>query len=145
MEVRYLTFMAAISSKLAALARLARYYGVTFKVYICVSSIVACAVIAHSLSLHLTWNPNGAFEHVVKEWKAITSLLWRQTAQNWLPGPDKLGTMVTFEVCICVSSIVAHAVIAHSMSLHLTWNPNGAFVSIRYSDWGATTKEDSLR
>ena len=28
-----------------------------------------------SLSLHVIWNQNGAFEHVVKEWKAVTSLL----------------------------------------------------------------------
>ena len=48
-------------------------------IFVFVSSIVARNVSAHSLSLHLIWNPNGAFEHEVKEWKAGTSLLWGQT------------------------------------------------------------------
>ena len=106
--------------------------------YIFVSSIVARAVIACSLSLHLIWNPNGAFEHVVKEWKAITSLLWR-------PEVLKVGCLgqichfgPTFEVYICVQYCCTCCYCQYLVTTSYMEPPNGAFEHV-VKEWKAIT------
>ena len=89
------------------------------------TSMCLCSPILLSSLQHLIWNPNGAFEHEVKEWKAITSLLQWQISQNWLPGPDLAllppsNRVYSTSMCLCSPILL-------SSLQHLIWNPNGAF------------------
>ena len=89
------------------------------------TSMCLCSPILLSSLQHLIWNPNGAFEHEVKEWKAITSLLQCQISLNWLPGPD-LALLPPSNHVYSTSMCLCSPILLSSLQ-HLIWNPNGAF------------------
>ena len=102
-----------------------------------------CPVLLHMLLLPITchyilydWNPNGAFEHVVQEWKAVTSLLQWQISLNWLPGPD-LALLPPSNRVYSTSMLWCSPILLCSLQ-HLIWNPNGAFEH-EVQEWKAIT------
>ena len=102
----------------------------TFKVRVYFSCLFWCFFpILLSLLLHLIWNPDRAFEHEVKEWKAVTSLLRRQKYLN-LTSWARFGTHCHLQKRVYSTSMSLCSqilLILSSLCNILICKPNGAF------------------
>ena len=86
------------------------------------SCIFWCVPILLSSLQHLViWNPNGAFEHEMKEWKAVTSLLWRQKSLNWL---TEAHTIILYGTQMEPLSIYIEGIACLSLPFMLTNSSN---------------------